>query len=389
MEYYITKMINKIPKQSSRLKYQGSKTLNKTKSIPNKNDFPEIMRITIYESELQKMAIDTVKSGLKEIGGTIFGFRNDKNDPSIMLIGPAGPNSIQESAYFSQDLEYFNKSQEILYKNYDLYPLGNAHYHPFPSMDHPSYTDAAHSQKILDENNLPNWIQIISTRPEMTNNRFSLYSRKKAKLTECSDIKEINESIKPRVKISAYIYEPDSNAIPKEVTLNILPRISPFRLAIAREGILDGVDADVSFPMSCIDVKTEQPTSGEDEFPPSLLEQCNNLPIKIKKDISYVIENSHIILTLPVTEKSKICIAYDSRDMPLFQSVFWLQGNGEDPLDATDQFHELPPNASVRMIYRKSLSFFENRLCKDSECKGYGGKTHVVNKPNKPISRRD
>ena len=42
--------------------------------------------------------------------------------------------------------------------------------------------------------------------------------------------------------------------------LHILPQISPYRLAIAREGILDGVDADVSFPMSCIEVKTEKPS---------------------------------------------------------------------------------------------------------------------------------
>lgn len=123
----------------------------------------QAVRVLIYRSEIEAISHNTSKWGGTETGGHLYGAYTGSGTPIVMLATPPGPQAVHSSAGFTQDIDYFRRCSEIIYKRFGLCFIGRWHSHHFLGLHRPSMGDIASASSILAKNRIPTFVELITT----------------------------------------------------------------------------------------------------------------------------------------------------------------------------------------------------------------------------------
>lgn len=119
--------------------------------------------VLIYRSEIDAIYRLTVEWGAKETGGHLYGAYTGSGTPVVMLATPPGPKATHSSATFTQDIDYFQRCSEMIYKRFGLCFIGRWHSHHFLGLHRPSMGDIASANSLIAKNPIPTFVELITT----------------------------------------------------------------------------------------------------------------------------------------------------------------------------------------------------------------------------------
>ena len=215
------------------------------------SDTPKTEHVVIFESELQLIAANAVAWGNVETGGGLYGLRTHSGTPVVYLGTPPGPRAVHDAVFFQQDLDWFQKCNTRMLKDFGIQFQGQWHSHHSLGLTRPSSRDLESIVSIMRKNALQDFVQLIVTHnardlADRENLRGSSRQRKwRTALSLCPGSRHIGDNPHLQVRINAFVFRPSSTPELVEVPLRVLPGMGPFRLA-ARSSA--GTAALVRFP---------------------------------------------------------------------------------------------------------------------------------------------
>jgi hypothetical protein len=313
--------------------------------------------IVIFESELRTLAGLTALSPGLEVSGEGYGLQTRAGNPVIYLVSGPGSNSIREPMFCRQDFQFFRRVSEILSVSYDLQPSGTFHSHRSLGLTDPSGFDIEQVRRIAARNNLNRWYQIVTSYVEDSDARVP-HERHTDNAGWWGDC--------PRVRVRAFLYTNPRAGLKTEVSLRVLPGVSPFRTIGLASGKLapDDIAAYASgFPMCKIIFEShdrrEASSAGKLSTFEKLAQQFQELPEQIQAGIELDVEGDFVIVTLPISEHRNLRVAYSGHQTNEIQAVLLYDNNTAQPRDLTrDLLH------GRRDLTLKNL--YESLLCREA-----------------------
>jgi len=256
--------------------------------------------LTIYESELRIAAGISALWGEREIeaGGAMFGLWTHGARPVVLLVTGPGRQATHEPAYFEQDVGFIHKINGIMTGRYGIQLLGFDHCHHFLGLPHPSSSDVSQVQSITGKNNFTRWCEIITT----CEGGDDILQR-----NAYGTSKGLSPTDSIHIRAHAYLYTNPQRGAKTEVPIRVLSGISPYRLRILADGILDPADigeyacgfSKERIIYDSFDFETE-PSIEANEVLQALAAQCQKLPRPVQDSIRFEIEDDSITVTLPL-----------------------------------------------------------------------------------------
>lgn len=120
-------------------------------------------RILIHRSEIESIRCNTLEWGDTETGGHLYGAYTGSGTPIVMLATPPGPQAVHSTATFIQDINYFRRCSEKIYKRFGLCFIGRWHSHHVMGLRRPSMGDIASASSIMAKNCIPTFVELITT----------------------------------------------------------------------------------------------------------------------------------------------------------------------------------------------------------------------------------
>lgn len=269
--------------------------------------------LTIYESEVRIIAGISALWGEREIeaGGAMFGLWTHGARPVILLMTGPGRKAIHEPAYFEQDVEFVHRTNGIIAGKYGIQLLGFGHCHHFLGLLRPSTGDVSQVQNITSKNNFTRWCEIITTCERGDDiSRWDTHDRPKV----------LNSIDSIRIRVNAYLYTDPQQGEKAEVPLRVISGISPFRLRILADGILDPDDigeyasgfSKEQIIYDSFDFETG-PSVETDKVLEALAAQCQELPMEAQDGIRFDIEDGFVTVTLPLPDNGDAHISFSDK----------------------------------------------------------------------------
>ena len=315
-------------------------------------DDDKSLYIIIYESELRVIAGISAqwnKRGL-ETGSELFGLWTHGQRPFILMVSGPGPDAVHQPAYFSQDIDFFHKTNRTIASNYGLQPNGMEHHHTI-DLSSPSGTDVSQVKSITKRNNFTRWIDIITTSEDNSHlsGRFS------------NSLSYTQESLKlPDIRISAFLYTNPNAGEKAEVPIRVIKGISPFRQQALSDGLLSPEDIGEyasDFPMEKIIYKPFdfEKKYADQQIPDKITDQCGELPEDIQSDINFYLKKDSVTVTLPLPDERTACVTYSDKPPYQIESVCVKENDKEDSEDMTQALFSDKRNATLKQIYELLL----------------------------------
>lgn len=138
----------------------GSKTLQ---CGSGSEELQEAEPVLMHSSEIEVIRRITAEWGGTETGGHLYGAYTGSRTPIVMLATPPGPKATHSTATFFQDINYFRRCNEVIYKRFGLCFIGRWHSHSYLGLRRPSMGDIASASSIMAKNCVPTFVELITT----------------------------------------------------------------------------------------------------------------------------------------------------------------------------------------------------------------------------------
>ena len=294
----------------------------------------------------------------------------------VALVAGPGHQANHEPAHFVQDIGVFRANTEFLYENFGIQYLGPWHSHHELGLDRPSGGDAGQIRSISIRNRLSRLVEIVTTHHQ---NELSLDSPT-LRLSPHGTTPGACRWPRPRrrsgssqpvgmsVKINSFEHTDPQSGQCRRCSIRVLPGISPFRLALRRNGPLHYTEfacQDVEFPMERILFDSLEQTAWEAEdrartpvIPETLVEQCEALPAAVADKMTVRASEGLFVFELPASSEATVVLVYDDQAPHVARAV-GLKPAGHDKklLDLTTHALADGPHLSMGQIYAKMASF--------------------------------
>ena len=324
---------------------------------------------SIYESECRILAGISALWGKQrmESGGAIFGLWTHGARPVILFVTGPG-EAIHESAYFEQEVDFVHRMNSIIAGKYGIQLIGFYHCHQFLGIQGPSSGDMSQVRSITSKNNFTRWCEIITTCEKSDDiSRWDTHDR--------AGVLSSKESI--RIRVNAYLYTDPQKGEKHKTQLRILSGISPLRLRILADGILDPNDIGEfasGFPKEQIIYDPfefkEEPSVETDKVLQALASQCEELPKKAQDGIGFEVEDGFVTVILPLPDHGTAHIRLS--DIPPFQikKVCVRNESHKKIVDVTGGILTDCPDMKLNGIYEILTRKRQKKLCRHiSLCK--------------------
>ncbi len=307
--------------------------------------------LTIYQSELRVVCgLAALWPGL-ETGGDLFGLYTRGNRAICHLSTGPGAGATHEVAHFSQDIEFCRRAQEVLGSNYGLQWIGTWHSHHSLGIDEPSGGDLQQVMAVSSKNKLGAWCEMILTF-DRVGARQTPYPYRPAGNIAHDGV---------AVRVNPFVYTDPHNGKNVIATVRILPGVSPIRQSLLTNSKLTPLEIAEhasSFPREHIlleSVDSAEPEADVRDFPQQIATQIEELPEEIQEQLSIVMEQRHVVVTLPFTEAGAAEISLCLSPPYCVETVRMLK-EGIDPEDITEHLKTIGEEARLAQVYRALTS---------------------------------
>jgi len=307
--------------------------------------------LLIYQSEFRAIAgISAIWGEYRiEAGGDIFALATHGGRIVILLVTGPGPKAIHESAFFKQDIVFFRRTNELIATRLGIQWRGTYHCHNFLGISGPSGTDVAQVQGVTRRNNFQRWYEIITTceNGDCTSRFFGRTHRSMPRLRNSLQI-----------GVRAFLYTDPQRGEKIEVGLRVLSGISPFRMRILADGVLDPADIGeyaFDFPMEQIIYKSfdfeKQYSTPAEKVPQRLVQQCIELPESVQNNINFYVKPGHVTVTFLLPDDSSAILTYDDQPPYLIQTVCLKKDHAGVAEDLTEALVTDKRDITLNQIY--------------------------------------
>lgn len=303
------------------------------------------MYASIFSSELEFISSLAAEWGSTETGGELYGLWTHAGRPMIMQATPPGPNATHQTAHFRQDIDYFMKMTEVIYKRFGLQFIGDYHSHHYLGLDHPSSGDARHIRSIATKNNLTRMVQFIICLKGDAPQNFRLTDEKLAFVGSLGGEIEFQEGKRrchylkdwrkrwwsfpgqagyERVEIHSFFYQNAESGEWVECPIKVTPGMSPIREFLFRNGFGLRSHSYFFYPFDRIvyNLSDRQPASNNRRFPYKLKRQCLELSKRISKKITINDDHVNYSILFPLPNKWNATVVYSGRWPYPVETVF-------------------------------------------------------------------
>lgn len=340
--------------------------------------------LSIYESEIMQMAGLTAHWDDKETGGAMFGLFSHAGRPVIMFITGPGPGAVHEGGSFCPDIDFLMKAVDFMKKKYGLQYAGNFHSHHYLQIKGLSSPDIKNTQSIGSKNGYRSLCQIVSTfenKPLESINPSRNQPDNKMFPDQASELRsEITSHRQTNcIKLHPFVYiNAAAHSEPQPCSINVIPGTSPIREAICRNPN-SLFSKFYEFPLSHIIFDEIEPEMEQEchktELPVRIQKQILRLPKNVRKNarVSYI--DDLIILSLTLSVKEKIFLAYEDAHPHKALSVYYV-GSRESRtgINITQETLCVGPHTPLSTIYNKSVQATKGIELKE----GYGKDGYYV-----------
>lgn len=298
---------------------------------------------SIYESELNVMASETLNKLELETGGSIHGLKTRSEEFIIFLATPPGKAAYHSGYRFQMDLDFLKKVDRHIKDKYKLDHLGDWHSHII-DLSSPSPGDTSNTNKISRKNNYDRYIQLIIT--------IHHYYRKKY------------------IKFNSYIYTDAKYGSPHPCLIYVLPGISPIRVALERDGNLPELTERCTLNDNVLSIlpSAQKAVSSPDTSPPPTKEILNRriekqllkLPTEVLSRVEVVINKGFTIVTVPIPRSPYfLYFAYADECPAEISGVYYGQNDKNPPVEVTPHALKYGPYTHIKIIWLWFMRFLE------------------------------
>ena len=337
--------------------------------------------VSIFAGCLQYMAGDACGWGEVETGGPVLGLFSHAGRPVVMLAGPGGPETCNETTHFAMDTDYVTALNRNLQEKFGIQYMGNWHSHHVLGIDHPSGGDADNIHRLARRHNIPRMVQIILTHEQGSNWGTDI---------KCA-----------RIRANAFIYEEASNGPFMRCQIRVLQSQSPIRTALANSDVLciPGRPSFEDLPLSRIIYDGREPYTEsvdvEQKIPPVLVAQLAELPDEIARQAELHIYEDRILLSLPLLDSCRVGVMYATEESSAkVHSVSVVRPQEKTPVDITKDILISDDHPSLSLIHKRAQDkinstkatdyycgchYFASKLCDSKDIKENKGLRDEVN----------
>ena len=293
-----------------------------------------LIYIIIWESELQRIAGMSVMGGDLETGGLGGGLFTRGGRPTICLVTGPGPDADHQSSHLQQDVQFAREMNRLFQDVYGLQWDLDWHKHP-GCMNSPSRDDISQAVSVMRKTNSHRRAGIITT-VRGVDYRHVPEGRELRRL-----IQRPPSSL--HVTANAYIYEDSDGDRYHPAKIQVIPGMSPYRLAALANGTIDSASLGEyasGFPMDHIvydaaDPHEDMPDTTK-QIPESLVSQLRQLPKEAQRDdIHLNVNDGLVIVALPLPDGSSVDVSVDLVPPHCIRGVYVRNYIGAEPKDVT------------------------------------------------------
>lgn len=313
-------------------------------------------RLLIFESEMRVIASRSCRPDGCEDGFYLWGYYTRGGRQFIHLVTVSGPHASRSPAYYVGDLDFFRRSYSQMSKGYGCACVGWGHDHHTLGLDRPSGVDTQSTMSLAQRNGFHRWCEIITTA-EPSSQR-SLWS---ARLSRTS---------RPGVRVNAYSYlDPQQGQLAK-TKLQVLPGISPLRLALMYNGDVPREvlgEEGLFFPLSHIiydryeEEDNESNVSDEDGALEELARQCRELPEQWQQNIRFMPEEGHICVRLQLSPANALTLQYARLPQLTVKSVVVTIDGAGSAYDLTQKLAGLAKEKRLNHICEHTAAWIRRK----------------------------
>ena len=294
-------------------------------------------RLITFESEIRVMASRSCCLDGREDGFDFWGHYTRGGRQFIHLVTVSGPGARHGPASYVQDLTYFTDLYRRLSEVHGCACLGGGHAHHRLGLPGQSSVDIRQVMSICKRNGFQRWCEIITTH-ETPGMSQSFRRRGRGEVSPGYEI--------PCIRLNAYSYvDPQCGQLVK-TQLQVLPGISPLRLALmhGRDISPEALGEDgIFFPLSHIlydpyeESGHEKRGRQDDADLEMLAEQCRELPEQWQQNIRFEVEDDAISVSLGLSQEHHLSVRYARLPQLTVESVLLTVDGVGVPHDLTPE----------------------------------------------------
>jgi len=282
------------------------------------SETPKTDYVVIVESELRLISANAVALGEVETGGGLHGLRTHEGRAVIYLASPPGPEAIQHSAYFQQELHRFQSCNVAMLKTFGLQFQGQWHSHHVLGLTRPSGRDMESIRSIIQKNEIKGFVQLIVTH-NVTGSAggpgFRHLSRLPTQFSSSGldwNRGRSSRNGRPKVRIDAFVFRPSSPTEPVETPLRVLPGTSPFRSSASQ--FAEASDflrfRETPFPLEDISYCSAENSDRSSAIPKELEHQLLELPEWVLPDCEIAMDDDVVRCEIPLKNDRVLVLSY-------------------------------------------------------------------------------
>jgi len=325
-----------------------------------KHDANRVQYLTIHESELRVIAgISALWAEFRlESGGDGYGLWTHGGRLVILLVTGPGPKAIHKPAHFTQDIDFFHRTSGLIALKLGIQWTKTYHSHHFMTMQGPSSYDVGQVQNVATRTNFARWCEIVTTCE-----RACAINRVRG-MHRHNSLKTRNSL---RIRVCAFLYTNPQRGEKVQIPLRVLPGMSPFRLKALADKTLSPRDIGEyasDFPMEQIIYEAfdfeEYYSAQATGIPRGLVEQCMELPERVRSDLVFRVEQGIVVVTLPLPDGKAVDIGYREKTPHQIHS---MKFTGSDGLSDIGVFEAFRPEKNIPLndVYGMLVSRINRR----------------------------
>jgi hypothetical protein len=306
--------------------------------------------VSIFESELRRIAGISAARRDCEDGGDLFGLLTHGGRILILLATGSGPKAVHRPTYFAQDADFLRANVELITGTYAVPVVGSHHSHHSLGIDEPSSGDIEQVRGITTRNHFTRWCDIIATHI-WDNGVTKLGGAGRQRVTPDAPL---------QVRINAFDYADPQQGQGSRCALRVLPGISPLRLALLASGRLDAIDSNdpgMSWPMDRIvcDSAERPAVAASGNLSRRLAEQCEELPEEAQRSIRFHFGDLLVVASVEFPGIGLARIRF-TREHPYTIQAVHLQVDGGQSKDLSEAVGVGRPALQLRDVYERLCS---------------------------------
>jgi hypothetical protein len=299
----------------------------------------------------------------------LFGSLSHAGRPIISLATPARPNAKHGHAHFSDDLEEFQRMCGELSAWAGLQLVGTWHSHHELRLREPSPGDLDEVRSLTGKNGYRVWAEFVTTcssnHPSTNSNWWGSVS---ARLWGESPAAA-------QIEVNAFYYPEPQTGAPVRCPVNLIPGISPYRLAlIANPALSESIlcSGTWAFPLSRIAYdrleESVPSTCGSEHISAHLAAQISELPDEIQRSLTITTREGLLVVSLPIGCDGRVLVAYAQTAPDDFHRIYLSAGEQAEAKDVTRIVRARSMTPSLVDAYRLLCATFGSRKNHASVC---------------------